>query len=338
MVTAQASVVTLLSLHPTSKGLSISHYVQRLTFQWITLSTLTAVMLIARPDIDNWVRDRAPKFVSRASFKNLNRWHRVFDADRHESIAFLLQFCLGLGYFCYYGLPKWSAVLWTFGCCERAVHEGRDRGRRRARVCLEQRCSCVVVLVGGCFLCSVSGAVDFSLSSSYFFWVVWNLVYQEQLVSWRASRLLFGLHDENFDFIDERAGLCPCGEVRRRLCLSIQGVLEIFFWHLLERQLTLVLEFGVHRCGCLGVDVQSDSAEVHYVRFCCLWKISPAGESARLCVEERWWPIILDPHPRGRPCRVANVLPSIRLSAWSTVEKRLFLFGAAAESALAVQV
>ena len=82
------------------------------------------------------------------------------------------------------------------------MHEGRDRGKRRARLCLEQRCPCVVVLVGGCFLCSVSGtaAVNFLLSSSYFWGVVWNLVYQEQLVSWRASRPLFGPLDENFDF------------------------------------------------------------------------------------------------------------------------------------------
>ena len=80
------------------------------------------------------------------------------------------------------------------------MHEGRDRGRRRARVCLEQRCPCAVVLVGGRFSRSVSGAVDFLLSSSYFLGVVWNLVYQGQLVSWRASRPLFGPHGENFDF------------------------------------------------------------------------------------------------------------------------------------------
>ena len=56
-------------------------------------------MPIVRPDIDIWVRDRAPKFVSRATFKNLNRWDRVFDADRRESIAFWLQYCLGLRLF-----------------------------------------------------------------------------------------------------------------------------------------------------------------------------------------------------------------------------------------------
>ena len=38
----------------------------------------------------------------------------------------------------------------------------------------------------------------------------------------------------------------------------------------------LVLEFGVHRCVCLGVDVQSDSAEVHYVRIVACGKFSPA--------------------------------------------------------------
>ena len=31
------------------------------------------------------------------------------------------------------------------------------------------------------------------------------------------------------------------------------------------------------------------------------------GESAGPCVEERWWPIILDPHPRGRQCRAAKM-------------------------------
>ena len=64
-------------------------------------------------------------------------------------------------YLCYSGRPKWSSVLRAFVCCKRTVHEGRDGGRSRARVCFEQQCPCVVVLAGGCFLCSVSGAVDF---------------------------------------------------------------------------------------------------------------------------------------------------------------------------------
>ena len=129
-------------------------------------------------------------------------------------------------------------------------------------MCLEQRRPCVVVLVGGCFFCSVSGAVDFLLSSSYFFWVVWNLADQEQLVSWRASRPLFGPHDENFDFSTiVRDFVTVERYIRRRPCPSVQGVLEKF---LAPSRATayLVLEFGMHRCGCLGVDVQSDSAEV----------------------------------------------------------------------------
>ena len=177
------------------------------------------------------------------------------------------------------------------------------------------------------FCCPVSGAVDFLLSGSYFFWVVWNLVYQGQLVSWRASRPLFGPHGENFDFSTivrdfvtvERyadAFASPC-----RVCWN-------FFRHLLELQLTWWLEFGVHRCGCLGVDVQSDSAEVHYVRPSCLWEnVRLYGESAGPCVEERWWPIIFGSASSSKTMPCCNdVLPSIRQSTWSTVEKKIISF------------
>ena len=152
-----------------------------------------------------------------------------------------------LPYFCYYRLPKWSAVLWAFACCKRTVHKGRDRGTRRARVCLEQRCPCVVVLVGGCFFCSVSGAVDFLLSSSYFFWVVWNLVNQGQLLSWRASRPLFGPHGENFDFSTIVRDFVTVERYADAFASSCR-VCWKFFRHLLERQLTWCLSLA-----CIGV-------------------------------------------------------------------------------------
>ena len=56
MVTAQASVVILL-LAPTSKGLSISPYVQRLTLHWITLSTLLMMAHKAETAVQGWSVD-----------------------------------------------------------------------------------------------------------------------------------------------------------------------------------------------------------------------------------------------------------------------------------------
>ena len=87
----------------------------------------------------------------------------------------------------------------------------------------------------------------------------------------------------------------------------MQGVLEIFSAPS-RATAYLALEFGVHRCGCLVVDVQSDSAEVHYVRLSCLWKIFA-------CTAKVWGRALrnaggqssLDPHLRGRPCRVAKM-------------------------------
>ena len=125
----------------------------------------TAVMPIGRPDIDNWVRDPAPKFVSRATFKNLNHWHRVFDGDRQESIDFWLQYCLGLRLF----LLLWATEV---VCCPlglRLLRKNRPRrSQSRKKVC-ESVFEAVFSLRsrsrGGGF---VSGAVDFFLSSSYF--------------------------------------------------------------------------------------------------------------------------------------------------------------------------
>ena len=187
---------------------------------------------------------------------------------------------------------------------------------------LEQRCPCVAVLVEGRFLCSVSGVVNFLLSSSYFFW--------EPGLSRTVRFFDFSTIVRDFITLERYADAfaCPC-----RVCWTSFSA---------PRQLICysVLEFGVHRCGCLGVDVQSDSAEVHHVRFGCLRKIfaclakvrgralrNPGGQSS------------LDSHPRGRPCCVSkDVLPSIRQLTWSTVENGQFLFDATAESALAVQV
>ena len=67
------------------------------------------------------------------------------------------------------------------------------------------------------------------------------------------------LHHKHFDFLTvvqdfvtvERyaeAFACPC-----RLCWK---KISAFFF----ATAYLVLDFGVHQCGCLGVDVQSDSA------------------------------------------------------------------------------
>ena len=296
-------------------------------------------MPIVRPDIDNWVRDWAPKFVSRATFKNLNRWHRVFDADRRESIAFLLQFCLGLRLF----LLLWATeVVRCRHLGLRLLRKNRARrSRSRKKACESVFGAALSLRSRSCrrvFCCPVSGAVDFLLSSSYFFWVVGNLVYQGQLVSWRASRPLFGPHGGNFDFstivrdfvtveMYADAFASPC-----RVCWK-------FFSELSRATAYLVLEFGVHRCGCLVVDVQSASAEVHYVRLSCLWKIFACTAKVRgRALRNAGGQSPLDPRPRGRPCRVAKILPSIRQSTWSTVEKKLFLFDAAAESALAVQM
>ena len=264
-------------------------------------------MPIMRPDIECWVRDRPPKFVSQATFKNLNRWHRVFDADRRESIAFWLQYRLGLRLF----LLLWATEV---VCCPlglRLLRKNRARRSRSRKKASESVFGAALSLRSrSCrrvFCCPVSGAVDFLLSSSYFFWVVWNLVHQGQLVSWRASRPLFGPHGENFDFSTivrdfvtvERyadAFASPC-----RVCWK-------FFSAPSRATAYLVLEFGVHRCGCLGVDVQSDSAEVHYVRLSCLWKIFAGTAKVRgLALRNAGGQSSLDPHPRGRPCRVAKM-------------------------------
>ena len=89
-------------------------------------ATVTAVMPIVRPDIDKLVPDRAPKFNSRATFKNLNRWHRVFDADQRESIAFLLHYCLGL---------RLCLLLWAPEkvCCSLGLWLLRKNRARRSR-------------------------------------------------------------------------------------------------------------------------------------------------------------------------------------------------------------
>ena len=259
-----------------------------------------------RPDIDNWVRDWAPKFVSRATFKNLNRWHRVFDVDRRESIAFWLQYCLGLRLF----LLLWATEV---VCCPLGLWllwKNRARRSRSRKKACESVFGAALSLRGrSCrrvFCCPVSGAVDFLLSSSYFFWVVWNLVHQGQLVSWRASRPLFGPHGENFDFSRSCGTLSLWRGTQTPLPLRAGCVGKFFS---APRAIAyLVLEFGVHRCGCLGVDVQSDSAEVHNVRLSCLWKIFACRAKVRgRALRNAGGQSSLDPRPRGRPCRVAKM-------------------------------
>ena len=311
---------------------------------------VTAVMPIVRPDIDNWVRDRGPKFVSRATFKNLNRWHRVFDgddADRRESIAFWLQYCLGLRLF----LWLWATEV---VCCPlglRLLRKNRARRSRSRKKACESVFGAVLSLRSrSCrrvFCCPVSGAVDWVIE-----WFIFFLGSLEpglpRTVGFMAGlTATFRAARREFWLFDDRAGVCHCGEVRRRLCLSVQGVLEFFStpsW----ATAYLVLEFGVHRCGCLGVDVQSDSAEVHYVRLSCLWKIFACTAKVRgRALRNAGGQSSLDPHPRGRPCRVAKMfflafdsrrgLPSKKIISFIYIHK-LFLFDAAAESALAVQV
>ena len=174
----------------------------------------------------------------------------------------------------------------------------RDRGRRRARVCLEQRCPCVVVLVGGCF------SVGFMASLT----------------------TIFQAHDENFDFSTsvrdfvtvERyadAFACPC-----RACW-------IFFWHPLKRQLTWCLSLA-----CIGVVALAWMCRVtppRYIMsdFVACGKFSPARRKSgarAVC-----WGTRVANHLgsasswKTLPCG-KDVLPSIRQSAWSTVEKDYF--------------
>ena len=90
----------------------------------------------------------------------------------------------------------------------------------------------------------------------------------------------------------------------------------------------LVLEFGVHRCGCLGVDVQSDSAQGTLCQtFLLVENFRLYGERAGPCVEERWWPILFGSASSWKtmPC-CKDVLPSIRQSTWSAVEKKFISF------------
>ena len=100
----------------------------------------------------------------------------------------------------------------------------------------------------------------------------------------------------------------------------------------------LVLAFGLHRCGCLGVDVQSDSAGVHYVRLSCLWKNFACTAKVRgRALRRAGGQSSLDQHPRGRPCRVAKMFPlAFDSRRGLPSRKKIFLFDAAAESALAV--
>ena len=128
---------------------------------------VTAVMPIVRPDIDNWVRDRAPKFVSQATFKNLNRWHRVFDADRRESIAFLLQYFLGLRLF----LLLWATEV---VCCPLGLRLlWKDRPRIVSRL---RKKACESVSGAALSLCSRSCRRVFSSAlfqaQLIFYWVL----------------------------------------------------------------------------------------------------------------------------------------------------------------------
>ena len=288
--------------------------------------SLTAVMPIVRPDIYNWVRDRAPKFVSRATFKNLNRWHRVFDADRRELIAFWLQYCLGLRLF----LLLWATEV---VCCPlglRLLRKNRARrSRSRKKACESVFGAALSLRSRSCrrvFCCPVSGAVDFLLSSSYFLWVVWNLVYQGRLVSWRASRPLFGPHGENFDFSTIVRDFVTVERYADRPLPLRAGCVGNFFGTFSSDSL-------------LGAWVWRASVWLPW-RGCAEWlrrdtlcqtfllveNFRRYGESAGPCVEERWWPIIFGSASSWKtmPC-CKDVLPSIRQSTWSTVEK-IYLF------------
>ena len=108
-----------------------------------------------------------------------------------------------------------------------------------------------------------------------------------------------------FWLFDDRAGLCHCGEVRRRLCLSVRGN---FFRHLRERQLTWCLSLA-----CISVVALAWMCRVTppgYIMsdFLACGKISPVTAYVRdRALRNAGGQSSLDPHPRGRPCRVAKM-------------------------------
>ena len=110
-----------------------------------------------------------------------------------------------------------------------------------------------------------------------------------------------------FWLFDDLAGLCHCGEVRRRLCLSVQGVLVIFFGTFLSDSL-------------LGAWVWRASVWLPW-RGCAEWlrrgtlrqtfllveNFRLSGENEGPCIEERCLPIIFGFASSWKTCRVAKM-------------------------------
>ena len=245
-------------------------------------------MVIARPDMDNWVRDRALKFVSRATFK-------IWIAG----IASLMWIGVNRSP----SLPGFKAISVTMGYRSGLLSSGPSR---RLRVCLEQRCPCVVVLIGGCFSALFQAQLIFH-------WVVHILGGSLEPGLPRTVGFMAGLTAtlwaarRELCLFDERTGLCHCGEVRRRLFLSVQGVLVTFFSTSSDSLLRPWVWRAVHVWlpwrGCAEWLRRGTFSQILLL----VKNFRQPNESARPCVEERWWRIILDPHPRGWPCRVAKM-------------------------------
>ena len=155
------------------------------------------------------------------------------DAERRESIAYWLQYCLGLKAISV-SLDYRSGLLSSAPSVVAKEPSTKVEIEKEGVLFLEQRCPCVAILVEGRFLCSVSGVVDFLLSSSYFFW--------EPGLSRTVRFFDFSTIVRDCITLERYADAFTCPY---RVCSTNFSA---------PRQLICysVLEFGVHRCGCLA--------------------------------------------------------------------------------------
>ena len=98
------------------------------------------------------------------------------------------------------------------------------------------------------FCCTASGAVDFLLSSSYFLGGSLEPGLPRTVGFMAGLTATFRAAWREFWLFDDRSELCHCGEVRRRLCLSVQGVLEVLFATFSSDSL-----LGALSLACIGV-------------------------------------------------------------------------------------
>ena len=87
----------------------------------------------------------------------------------------------------------------------------------------------------------------------------------------------------------------------------MQGVLEKIFRYLPERQPTWWVSLAYIGAVALAWMCRVTLPRYIMSNFVACWKFRLPGESAGPCDEERRWQSSLDPHYRGRPCRVAKV-------------------------------